>query len=41
MNSTEREQHPRSHHKGATSMRTQPVGLELVTDGIQFYAFAK
>ena len=34
---------PRSHHKGTTSMQTDPagrVGFELATDGIQFYVFA-
>ena len=38
-----REQYPRSHNKGATSMQTHPavgVGLEPATDGIQFYVFA-
>ena len=37
---TVREQHPRSQHKGATSMQTHPavrVGFELATDCIQFY----
>ena len=42
-NTTVWEQHPRSHHKGATSMQTHPevrVGYELATNSIQFYVFA-
>ena len=40
---TVKEQHPRSHHKGATSMQTHlavRVGFTLSTDCIQFYVFA-
>ena len=44
MTTTVREQHPRSHHTGATSMQTQQavrvlVGFKLATNSIQFYVF--
>ena len=42
MPTTVREQHPRSHHKVATSIHTHPAvraGFEPETDGNKFYKF--